>query len=316
VTIAAVSTSAQSQILLGQVQTAENNLAQTEQQVASGYVSSTYGGIGDQTSMLVAAQTQVNAATAYANAAQNAANQVNVQDTQLTQLAAIASQWQQDITNAVATNNGSSLMTQAQDLYDQATQILNAQDSSGNYIYGGGNNNTPPVAPANLAALQALPSASAAFTNGNQPQTVLVGAGQTVQIGVLASSVGTGFLQSLQDVANFNAGANGNFGATLNSTQANFLSGEIANARNAAQSINDTTGTNGETYQQLQAVVTNQQSLTTVYTGFVSDIQDVNMATASANLSLNQTALQAGLEMTAQLNGISLLNYLSTPTTG
>ena len=160
-TIAAVSTSAQSQILLGQVQTAENNLAQTEQQVASGYVSSTYGGIGDQTSMLVAAQTQVNAATAYANAAQNAANQVNVQDTQLTQLAAIASQWQQDITNAVAEQRfladdpGAGALRPG----DLDPELPGCQRRL--YLRRRQLHHPARRVLANLAALQALPSASA-----------------------------------------------------------------------------------------------------------------------------------------------------------
>jgi flagellin-like hook-associated protein FlgL len=35
------------------------------------------------------------------------------------------------------------------------------------------------------------------------------------------------------------------------------------------------------------------------------------MSTAVANLNQNQVALQAALEVTAQLNQISLLNYLS-----
>lgn len=315
-TIERVASNTQSQILLAQVQQDESALAQTQTQVATGLVSTTYGGIGDKTAMMESAQSQANLATAYSTTAQLASTQADLQDTQLTQLASLASQFQQDMTTAVANNNGATLMQQAQSIYDQAVQILNSQDANGNYMYAGGNSNTPPVTPTTLSGLAALPNAAAAFTNGTQAASVQIGAGQTVQVGVLASSVGTQFLQTLQDVANFNSGANGNFSSTMTPAQSNFLSNEISSAQTATQTINDAVGANGEVYQQLQSAITQQQSMSTLYKGFVSDVQDVDMATASANLSQNQVALQAALEMTSQLGQVSLLNYLGSSTVG
>jgi flagellin-like hook-associated protein FlgL len=48
----------------------------------------------------------------------------------------------------------------------------------------------------------------------------------------------------------------------------------------------------------------------TLYKGFVSSLQDTNMAQAATQLSLNQTQLQAALAVTSQLGQLSLLNYL------
>lgn len=315
-TIDRVATNAQSQILLGHIQQDEANLSQTQTQVATGLVSTTYGGIGDKTAMMEAAQSQSQMATTYSSTAQLATTQTDLQDTQLNQLATLASQLQQDITTSVANNSASTLMTQAQSIFDQASQILNSQDADGNYIYSGGKANTPPVSVTSLSALAALPSAASAFTNGTQKASVQVGPNQTVQIGVLASDVGTQLMQTLADIANYNSGTNGNFGQTLTSTQSSFLSGEIQSAQTANQTINDAAGSNGEVYQQLQTAVTQQQSMSTMYQGFVSNIQDVDMATASTNLSQDQVALQAALEVTSQLGNISLLNYLGSTTTG
>jgi len=312
VTIDRVATNVQSQIMLTQIQQDENALSQTQSQVATGLVSTTYGGIGNKTDAMESARSQGALATGYASAAQLGANQADLQDTQLNQLASLASQLQQDVTTAVANNDGSTLMTQAQSIFDQASQILNSQDSNGNYIYSGGKSNTPPVTVSSLAALQALPSAASAFANGTQKASVQVGANENVQVGVLASDVGTGLFQTLQDIANFNSGANGNFGSTLSSAQSSFLTNEIQTAQTASQSLNDAVGNNGTVYQQLQAAATQQQSMSTMYQGFVSDVQDVDMATAASNLSQNQTALQAALEVTAQLNQVSLLNYLGS----
>ena len=315
--ISGISTLAQSQLLLSHIQQDESALQQTQSQVATGLVSTTYGGIGDKTAALESAQSQGALADTYASTAQLASNQVNLQDTQLSQLSTLAGQLQQDITTAVANSNGATLMTQAQSIFDQVVQILNAQDANGNYIYGGGKANTPPVTATTLAQLTALPSAAQAFVNGTQKAAVQVGNNQTVHVGVLASDVGTNLLQTLQDIANFNNGPSGTFGQQLTSAQTGFLSGEILTAQTATQTVNNAAGANGEIYQELQAAISQQQSFSTLYQGFASDIKDADMATASSNLSLNQSALQAALEVTAQLGRLSLLNYLGTsPTTG
>lgn len=312
-TIGNVSTMAQSQYMLSRIEQDEQALQNTQSQVATGYVSTTYGGIGSQTAALESAQTQGNLATGYSSAAQLASNQVNLQDTQLSQLSSLASQLQQDVTTAVANGNGGTLMSQAQSIFDQAVQILNSQDANGNYIYSGGNANTPPVSTTSLSQLTALPSAAQAFTNGTEKASVVVGQNQTVQIGVLASDVGTQLMQTLQDIANSNASSA--FGTQLTSAQTSFLTSEIPNAQTAAQTVNQASGTNGEIYQELQAAQTQQQSMSTLYQGFASDIQNVDMATAATNLSENQTALQAALEVTAQMGQLSLLNYLPAPST-
>ena len=65
-----------------------------------------------------------------------------------------------------------------------------------------------------------------------------------------------------------------------------------------------------------QITTTQQTSMSTLYKGFVSNIQDTDMATAATQLSLNQTALQAALQVTSTLNHLTLLNYLGPVSAG
>jgi flagellar hook-associated protein 3 FlgL len=310
-TIGPVSNNMQSMLLVSQLDQDQTALDNTQQQVASGDVSTTYGGFGNQTAALESAQTAVDQTNAYQASTNLALNQANLQNTQLTQLSSLSSQLQQDITTAVANNDGSTLMTDASSIYDQVVQILNSQDSNGNYIYGGDVSNQPPVTTTSLSNLASLSSVSQAFTNGTVKGGVQIGQGQTVQVSQLASSIGSGILQTLSDIANFNTGANGNFSTTLTGAQSTFLSNEIPTAKAAAETVNNAAAQNGDVYQQLQSAVTQQQDMSTLYQGFVSNIQDVNMAQAISQLNENQTALQAATEVTAQLNQVSLLNYLS-----
>ncbi|MGD0189502.1 MAG: flagellin [Rhizomicrobium sp.] len=312
-TINPVSTNAQSQMLLQDILQAQNSVNQSESQVASGYVSTTYTGMGDKTAMLEAAQSALARTNGYQAATTAALNQSNLQDTQMTQLSNIASELRQDMSEAVANGDGSTLMTQVQGLYSQAVQILNSQDANGNYIYGGNNANTPPVTATSLSQLASLGSVSQAFANGTKAASVKVADGETVQVGMLASGVGTGLMQTFMDIAQFNNGANGNFGQGLTNAQSAFLTNELPTAISAETSVNNSAASNGNVYTQLQDAQNQQQSLSTLYSGFVSNLQDVDMSTAITQLNQNQTALQAALQVTSQIGNISLLNYLAAP---
>jgi flagellar hook-associated protein 3 FlgL len=305
-----VGTNAQAQYLLAEIMQRTQALNASQQQIASGKVSTTYAGLGNKAQALEAARASAARADAYQAATQAALNQVNLQDTELTQLSGIAQQLQAAISTAVGNNDATGLMQQVQNIFDQASQVLNAKDPSGNYLFGGDRDNAPPFTAASLSDLAGLPDVSDAFSNGTQKKSVMVADGQSVQIGVLASDIGTQLMQTLKDVASFAAGPNGNFGTQLTTAQSDFLSGEISVAQTAAHGLNDATGANGFTNNQLTDASDHQQALSALYTGFVSNIENVDMPTAISQLNQDQTALQAALQVTAQLGKISLLNYL------
>jgi flagellar hook-associated protein 3 FlgL len=315
-TIDRVATNSQAQLLLSQIMQASTALDKTQEQVASGKVSSDYTGIGSKTAALEAARSAAARADSYGSVTQLALNQVDMQDTQLSQVSDLAEQLRQALTQSVADNDGSTLMSTASNIFDQLKQVLNSQDANGNYIYGGGNDSQPPVTANSLSDLTSLSSASDAFQNGTLKRSVTVGDGQTMQIGVTASDAGQQLMGVLKDVADFNAGSSGNLGSGgLTGAQSDFLTSEIQTATSAQQNVNNVSAVNGQTYSQLQDVQTNQQTMSTMYKGFVSNIEDVDMGTAVTQLSQDQTALQAALQVTSQLNQISLLNYLPATTT-
>ena len=307
-----VATAAQTALFLNQIQSAGSALDRTQQQIASGNNADTYAGFGDKTQVLTAMMSANARNDSYANATKLAVTQTDLQDTQLTSLSSLAQSLQKAVSDAVANNDATTLMTQAQSIFDQASAILNSKDANGDYIYSGGKTDVPPVTVNTLAGLQALPAVSGAFANGNLTKSVQVADGVTVNYGVTASNVATGLMQALKDVADFDASGPGNFNAasSLTSAQTNFLTGAITQANGVSANLNATTAANGYVYNRLTDAQDQQASTTTLYKGFISDIQDTNMAQAATQLSLNQTQLQAALQVTAGLHQLTLLNYL------
>jgi flagellar hook-associated protein 3 FlgL len=311
-----IATSSQTAFFLSQIEKAGAALDETQAQMASTVKSTTYAGFGNQTQVLTATISANARNAAYTSATTSAATQVDLQDTQLTSLSSLAAQLQKAVSDASSNNDASSLMAQVGSIFDQASAILNSKDANGDYIYSGGNTDTPPLTVTSLSQLAALPSVSGAFDNGDLKKSVQVADGVNVTYGMTASDIGTGLMQALKDVASFDAGPSGNFNSATNLTQAqsDFLTNAIATTTNLNINLNATTATNGYVSNQLTNAQTQQTSMDTLYKGFVSNIQDTNMADAATQLSLNQVQLQAALQVTAGLNQLSLLNYLPAPT--
>jgi flagellar hook-associated protein 3 FlgL len=307
-----ISTSAQTALMLGQIQNAGNALDKVQEQIASGKNANTYAGFGDKAQILTATIAANARNDAYTGATKLAVTQTDLQDTQLTSLSSLASDLKKAVSDAVANNDATTLMTQAKSIFDQASAILNSKDANGDYIYSGGKTDVPPITVGSLAGLQGLSGVSQAFANGNLQKSVQVADGVTVSYGLGASDVATGLMQALKDVADFDAGAGGNFdtATSLTSAQSSFLTGAISQTTDVYTNLNATAAANGYVSNRLTDAQDQQTSMNTLYKGFVSDIQDTNMAQAATQLSLNQVQLQAALQVTAGLHQLSLLNYL------
>jgi len=307
-----VSTAAQTAFFLSQIQNAGNALDKVQEQIASGKNANTYAGFGDKTQVLTATLAANARNDAYTNATKFAVTQTDLQDTQLTSLSSLAASLKKAVSDAVANNDGTTLMTQAQSIFDQAAAILNSKDANGDYIYSGGKTDVPPVTVGTLAGLQPLASVANAFANGDLKKSVQVADGVSVSYSMTASDVATGLMQALKDIADFDATGAGNFNAasTLSSAQNTFLTNAIAQTTTVGTDLNATAAANGYVSNRLTDAQTQQASLDTLYKRFTSDVQDTNMAEAATRLSLNQTQLQAALQVTAGLHQLSLLNYL------
>jgi flagellar hook-associated protein 3 FlgL len=304
-----VGTAANAQYMLAQMQRAQVAVDDSTRQVGSGKVSDTYSGYADKTAAMEVARSAAAHSDANIAAAQQASARLDVQDTQLTQLADIMGKVRDTITKAAGDQDATAFMTQMQGYFDQAVEILNSKDANG-YIFAGDHNQTAPVTVSTLSDLAALPSVSQAFANGTVKSSVRIGDSQTVQVGMLASDLGTQLFSLFQQVAQFDAGANGPFDAKTSPAQQSFLESKITDAAAATTQLNSETAGNGIRYQMVQDTVTRLQAISVVQKSFVSNIEDVDVAAALTKLNQTQIALQASYQVTATMNQISLLNYL------
>ena len=313
-----VATASQTAFYLSQIQGASAALDKTQAQIASSKNATTYAGFGDKAQVLTATLAAGARNDAYATGTTFASTQVDLQDTQLSSLSGLAAQLKKAVSDAVANNSAGTLVDQAQSIFDQASAILNSKDANGDYIYSGGKTDVAPMTATSLSSLASMPSVSGAFANGDLKKSVQVADGVNVSYGLTASDIATGLMQQLASIAQFDSGSSGNFAATDNLTQAqtSFLTGAITSTTSMASDLNAVQASNGYVSNRLTDATSRQTDMNTLYKNFASSIQDTNMADAATQLSLNQTQLQAALQVTAGLHQLSLLNYLSATGTG
>ncbi len=300
---------ANTQLFFARLMKAENALELSNRQVATGKLADDYAGYRDKTAVMEAARSASARADANAAAAMQAAARLDVQDTQLGQLSEIANQVRLALTKAAADQDVTSLMSQLEGYFDQIVGLMNAKDANG-YIYAGDNNQTAPVVVNSLSELAALPAVADAFVNGTIKTEVKIGDSQNVEVGLLASDLATDLFTVLRQVAQFDAGVGGPFSGTTTPAQQSFLESTIPTAIDAQHTVNAQVAANGMHFQMVDQATERLKATSVVYKGFVSSIEDVDMAQAITQLNQNQVALQAAFQVTSTLNRLSLLDYL------
>ncbi|RDI97723.1 flagellar hook-associated protein 3 [Dyella solisilvae] len=90
----------------------------------------------------------------------------------------------------------------------------------------------------------------------------------------------------------------------------NVMSRQLESIDQAQSSISATQVAVGGRLDTLQAQQSTYSDLNVTYQSALSDVQNVDAYTAISNLSLQQTALQASLQLFAQVKSMSLFNYL------
>jgi len=304
-----ISSFLQQQALLTQLQKT-NERAFTEQvKISTGKNAQQYKDIPEDTGVLLAAKRVEAQTAAFKNTNAELVNTLNLQDTSLSQLASSSQDLRQSILDGASMDSGQTLMQQVDGIFQQAQSILNTQ-VNGVYIYGGTKTDQAPVTAQTLNDLTAAPSSASVFVNNQQRLGVEISAGQTLQYNFAADQVGGPLMASLKRIADFNAGPNGPFGAQLTAVQKQFLQTETQNLQTITENLNQVVGQNGQLQQTVDDANTRLGQTDVNIKGFISDIEDADVAQAVANLNQSQLILQASAKMIADLKDNSLLNYL------
>jgi flagellar hook-associated protein 3 FlgL len=344
--------------LVGDGAQIKQKLDQLTQQASDGLVSTTYAGLGSGAAVSLNLGPQITALQTWQNNINTASGNMQVAQTALTQLQSIASSFYSQLPNlnGLSANEVDSVAAQAQQALTEVAGLLDTRDG-GIYVFGGQDSSNPPVpgpdqitssgfytqingAVAGLSANGAAATAAStlAIASDNTPGTspfsaylsqpaaalqgqtpsIQTGPGQTVSVGILAStnaavtSTGSSTTGSYtRDLMRALATI-----GSLSSSQMNdpgfagLVQDTYTSLGGAISAMAEDAGVLGNTQTTLTATGTTLSDTANALTTQVSSAQNVDMAQTLSNLSLVQTQLQASYQIIATMSGLSLAKFL------
>lgn len=305
--------------LVSNSNTVRDQLNQTNEQIASGLISDTYSGLGNQARAALSLAPAIAHQTAWSQNIDAAQGRLDVTQSAMTSISTIASKFFAQINtyNANDPQSAATLAQEAKTALQQVGDLLNSK-SGDVYVFAGQDTGNPPVPdtdPAVLSAglLSGTGTAPFSSTIGTVVPTVQVGAGQSVQVGLLANAntltssaaptTGSYMRDTLTALAKLAGLGSSTTAAADVSTARGYLTSSIS-------AMATETGSLGNVQSSLTERKTTLTSVSAALNKQLSSAQEVDIASAITNAASLKTQLQASYQIIADTRSLSLANYL------
>ncbi|NWG47395.1 MAG: hypothetical protein HXY25_12745 [Alphaproteobacteria bacterium] len=304
-----VATYAQDQQLLADLMRIQGRVFTSQQQISTGKKAQSFQELGTDASGLLAAKSVEGRANHYVKVSQEVLRRLELQDLQLDALATAGAELRQSVLDAIATDKAIGLPEALDAVFKKAVSVLNAS-YDGSKLFGGTRTDTDPVTVTSVAALVAAPSISGIFANDAVKPEAEIDEALSVEYGFLASDIGAGLMGAIQRIAAIDAGPLGPLSGDLTQAQRQALEGELAGLAAMAEDLNATVAANGNRHAVVEDKLAAHKDAQALLKGFISDIEDVDLAEAVTRLQADQTAMQAAAQVFGALQRSSLLDFL------
>jgi len=305
-----VGTFQQSQVMLAELMRTRAQEAVHQRQVATGKVAQSFKELPREANSLLSAKAVKLQTESYIETGKALANRLEIQNLHLESLSSAAADLRQAVTDAVSLDDGVGFADKLQAAFSQAVNALNAK-VDGKFLFNGGVSDTAPVTSTAFADLVAAANEADVFAaNDGAKATARLDDSLSVEHGMLAEELGLTLMGIMKRLGDFNAGPNGPIDGPLTDAQRAALEGELGNLRSVGLEINAQVAANGVNQQTVDRVVERHQTQVAQLTGFIGDIEDVDMAQAVTNLNNDQIALEATAQVLSRLNRITLLDFI------
>lgn len=299
-----ISTAAQQQQLVAAMQQHQARIALLNWQIATGKRAQDYGDLGLDALQQVRMSGVLSRETAYADNAKRAAARLDVQDLRLGQLHDAALTLRDSVLGALGAADAQGLADNLQTAFDILRSTMNV-DYEGKPLFGGGMASGEPFAPADIAALVALPDTASAFANGPVSPEIAIGEGQSITLGFGADAIGTALAEAVRQL-----GALMPLDGPLDAAGIAALEAALPALQNAVAETNDMQAANGVRAARAEEAVARAAERVTSFSVALSNLEDIDPAEAITRLQAEEAALQASYQVLVKLNNLSLLDYI------
>lgn len=282
------------------VEAARQSSAQTRAHDLKGY--------GREAQTLVSAQRLVARNQGFQATARELTTRMQIQDVAIGRAGQAVSKLKDELFQNVGLDSGEGVRSQLEEAFAVLKDTMNT-NLGGRYLFGGVQNERPPVIAASLSDLAANPVTDM-IEQGADGQQMRVEDGRTVQAGVVADDVITLAMESLKRLAEMDEGPDGPFGGDLTPVQKQAIQSELSMLSDAFDSILATQAENGRLSKEVENASTRLTSQYNALDEAIGGIVDVDLAEVAVRLNQAQFAYESSASVFNVLRNLSLLNVL------
>lgn len=303
--VASISTYGLYSILARNASEAQSALTTATEQESTGLISQTYSGLGGvATSRLLDLKSSVTEADNYSSNASTAGTRTQAMYTAVGSMISSLTSLKTTISAALSATDNSTLSTSAENILTDLAGDMNTQVGS-SYVFSGAKTDTAAVDLTNYPSSSPVSSTTAdtSYYQGDDAvASIKVSDDQSIGYGVTADN--SSFEQALRAAAMVTESVSG--GTTDTTT----LEAAYALASTALDGLSNVQEGIANTSARLTDVQTNQATFVSQMNSMISDIENVDTAQASANVSEYQTQLEASYSALAIVLKVKLTDYL------
>ncbi|MDR3374052.1 MAG: flagellin [Ancalomicrobiaceae bacterium] len=275
--------------------------ADVTEQESSGLKSSNYGGLGSDAGKVVSLQASVTRSKAYSSAATSANQRTQQMYSSLGSIIDTLTSFKSELSSFDATTSDtgtSALKSDAATTLDSVVSALNAK-FGGTYLFAGSAVDTKPVDVSSMTAQTDPVTTDTSYYSGDDAiASVKVGDDQTIRYGVTAND------DSIEQAIR---GLNTIAGGTTDTTTISSVSDLVDTALTGITTLQSKLSLNSKA---LESAISRETTFQSDMTSTISDLDSVDIATATASLSNYKNQLEASYSALGKIQSLSLDNYL------
>jgi flagellar hook-associated protein 3 FlgL len=293
------------QSLLGRIGTNTVELARLQDQISTGKAASRYSGLDELASQHLNLTAQVRRYDQYEKTHAVAYERMNAQSTSLQSLFDLADDIRTKVSQAMSGGIGDAgqITALADQALSTAVTALNV-NVGGTYVFGGIQNDSPPIDISNASTLNPLPPGTLppenpAYYNGStEKNTARIDETKTISYGITGNDPAIdSTLRALYRVS-------------TSGGDTEELQKAYAELTDSLTAISDRQGYVGAQMKQMEDIRSRQDEFKLQLDIHISNIEDVDVGQAMVDLTQVQAVLEASYMTMSRLNNLSLLDSI------
>lgn len=281
----------------------QENLATSQLQLNSGKKATDYAGLGLDAVRTLSARAMMAQQESYKSNTARVSTTLSLYDANLSQIDSSLTKMRTDLMTALGTGDSPGLQAIVEDSFGDLRNALNANEG-GIPLFAGSQTSGKPFLPATLQDTVGLDAADA-FANDGVRQSTRIGEGIDLEYGAGASDIASNLIPAFRTLAEA-----GPFGEKLTDAQKLAIEDALVQLDTGLTDVRTVNATNGRNQNKVEQLSDRADDRIDLFKELIGSVEDADLGQVAIDITQRQTILEASYSVFAQLNSMSLAQFL------